>query len=221
MASFERYAGVEVELRDNGVVVATLNRPERLNSFNGAMRQDIHRLLCEVTESDDARALVMTGAGRAFCSGADLTAEDRRGWPIKPHEPMFGWGTSLLEMPKPTVCALNGLAAGGGLGLALLFDIRVCSEDARLMPIWMKRAIHPDDLITWTLPRLVGYSRALEWLYLAEEIPVEMALVTGMVNHVRPSEDVLPAALEIADRLALAPPAHMAMTKKRAHSRQR
>ena len=131
------------------------------------MRQVIGRLLGEVSSDDEARVFVMTGAGRAFCSGADLTAEDRRGWPIRTHEPMFGWCTDLLEMPKPTICALNGLAAGGGLGLSLLFDISICSSEGRLLPIWMKRAIRPDDLITWTLPRLVGYSRALGRLQLS------------------------------------------------------
>lgn len=214
MGSFEGYECVDVELTDAGVVIATLNRPERLNSFNGQMRQDIHRLIGEVGADPAARVFVMTGAGRAFCSGADLTADDRRGWPIATHEPMFEWCTALLELPKPTICALNGLAAGGGLGLALLFDIRVCADDARLLPIWMKRAIHPDDLITWTLPRLVGYSRALEWLYTAEEIPVDAAHAAGMVNHVRPTDEVLPAALELAAGLAAGPPAHLAMTKQ-------
>lgn len=214
MGSYEGYTSVEVQLSEDGVVLATLNRPERLNSFNGQMREDIHRLLGEVTADEQARVFVMTGAGRAFCSGADLTAEDRRGWPIQAHEPMFEWCTKLLEMPKPTICALNGVAAGGGLGLALLFDIRVCADDARLLPIWMKRAIHPDDLITWTLPRLVGYSRALEWLYTADEIPVDVAHAAGMVNHVTSAGDVLPAALELAGRLAVGPPMHMALTKR-------
>ena len=214
MGSYEGYTCVEVDMRDDGVVLATLNRPDRLNSFNGQMREDIHRLLGEVGGDDEARVLVMTGAGRAFCSGADLTAEDRRGWPIAAHEPLFEWCTQLLEMPKPTICAVNGLAAGGGLGLALLFDIRVCAADARLLPIWMKRAIHPDDLITWTLPRLVGYSRALEWLYRAEEIPVEAAHAAGMVNHVRPAGEVLELALELAAELAAGPPMHLALTKQ-------
>jgi 2-(1,2-epoxy-1,2-dihydrophenyl)acetyl-CoA isomerase len=113
MTRYDGYTGVEVQVHDDGIVVCTLNRPERLNAFDGQMRQDIHRLLYEVSSDDEARVFVMTGAGRAFCSGADLTAKDRRGWPIRAHEPMFGWCTDLLEMPKPTICALNGLAAGG------------------------------------------------------------------------------------------------------------
>ena len=214
MTRYNGYTGVEVEVYDDGVVVCTLNRPDRLNAFDGQMRQVIRRLLGEVSSDDEARVFVMTGAGRAFCSGADLTAEDRRGWPIRTHEPMFGWCSDLLEMPKPTICALNGLAAGGGLGLSLLFDIRICSSEARLLPIWMKRAIHPDDLITWTLPRLVGYSRALEWLYEAEEIPVSVALQAGMINHVVDPDEVLARTMELAHRLAAGPTAHHAMTKQ-------
>jgi 2-(1,2-epoxy-1,2-dihydrophenyl)acetyl-CoA isomerase len=214
MTRYDGYTGVEVEVHDDGIVVCTLNRPERLNAFDGQMRQDIHRLLYEVSSDDEARVFVMTGAGRAFCSGADLTAKDRRGWPIRAHEPMFGWCTDLLEMPKPTICALNGLAAGGGLGLSLLFDIRICSSTAKLLPIWMKRAIHPDDLITWTLPRLVGYSRALEWLYEAEEIPLTAALEAGMINHVVERSEVLPRSLELARRFAAGPTSHYAMTKQ-------
>jgi 2-(1,2-epoxy-1,2-dihydrophenyl)acetyl-CoA isomerase len=214
MGNYEGYVQIEVEVRDGGVVLATLDRPERLNAFDGQMRADIHRLLDEVAADDAARVFVMTGAGRAFCSGADLTADDRRAWPSAPHEPMFAWCNTLLEMPKPTICALNGIAAGGGLGMALLFDIRVCARDARLVPIWMKRAIHPDDLITWTLPRLVGHGRALEWLYTADDIPVDVAHAAGMLNHVVEAEAVLPTALELAERLAAGPPMHLALTKQ-------
>jgi 2-(1,2-epoxy-1,2-dihydrophenyl)acetyl-CoA isomerase len=214
MGRFEEYDQLLVDARDDGVIVATLNRPERLNAFDGRLRRDIYRLLDEVTTDDGAKVLVMTGAGRGFCSGADLAAEDRRGWPTGPAEPLFAWCTRLLEMPKPTIAAINGVAAGGGLGLALLFDIRICSTDARLLPIWLKRAIHPDDLITWTLPRLVGYSRALEWLYLADDIPLDAALESGMISRVVEPADLLPAALDLAERLAAGPTAHFALTKK-------
>ena len=186
MTRYDGYTGVEVEVHDDGIVVCTLNRPESLNAFDGQMRQDIHRLLYEVSSDDEARVFVMTGAGRAFCSGADLTAKDRRGWPIRSHEPMFGWCTDLLEMPKPTICALNGLAAGGGLGLSLLFDIRICSSTAKLLPICMKRAIHPDDLITWTLPRLVGYSRALARLAIVQPEAVIPSIAQSLsFSHLR------------------------------------
>jgi 2-(1,2-epoxy-1,2-dihydrophenyl)acetyl-CoA isomerase len=120
----------------------------------------------------------------------------------------------LLEMPKPTIAAVNGVAVGGGLGLALLCDMRICSTKARLLPIWMKRAIHPDDLITWTLPKLVGYGRALEWLYLAEDIDLDAAERAGMINQITSPEDLMPRTLELAKRLAAGPTKHMALTKQ-------
>ena len=211
---YPEYEALQVEVRDDGVVIATLDRPERLNSFDGPMRHSIRALVQRVRDDDEARVLVFTGSGRGFCSGADLGAEDQRTWPSGPTEPRFAWTAELLELPKPTIAAINGVAAGGGLGLALLCDIRICSSDARLIPIWLKRAIHPDDLITWTLPRQVGYSRALRWLYLADDIPLDEAEQTGLVHQVVPPEQVMEEALVLATRLAAGPTAHFGMAKQ-------
>ena len=169
-APYGELSGLDVARRDNGVLVATLNRPERLNAFDGGLRYALRQFIDQAAADDDARAVVLTGAGRAFCSGADLSAQDKRTWPTGKSEPVFAWCADLLQMPKPTIAAVNGVAAGGGLGLALLCDIRICADNARLIPIWNKRGIHPDDLVTWTLPKLVGYARALYWLYKAEDI---------------------------------------------------
>lgn len=214
MGRYQGYEEMLVEAGDDGVVAVTLNRPERLNSFNGTLRVGIRRLLDEFANDDDGRVMVMTGAGRAFTAGADLSPDERTGWPTAPSEPMFAWCLDLLEMPKPTIAAVNGVAAGGGLGLALLFDIRLCAESARLLPIWLKRAIHPDDLITWTLPRLVGYSRALEWLYLAEEIPLAQAESLGMISRIVPDAELMGEAMTLARRLAAGPTAHYGLTKQ-------
>ncbi|MCP5032282.1 MAG: enoyl-CoA hydratase/isomerase family protein, partial [Actinomycetia bacterium] len=158
---YRSYEALETELTEDGVLTVTLDRPERLNAFNGPLRRSIRSIIDDAAVDAEVRVFVLTGAGRGFCSGADLTAEDRSPVPVAPHDPAFAWCVDLLEMPKPTIAAVNGVAAGGGLGFALLCDIRICSTEAKLLPIWMKRAIHPDDLITWTLPRLVGLSRAL------------------------------------------------------------
>ncbi len=208
------YEDLELTLRDDGVMVAALDRPERLNAFNGPLRASIRRMIDEVGADDAVRVLVITGNGRGFCSGADLTAEDRRPVPAAPHDPSFAWCADLLEMPKPTIAAINGVAVGGGLGFALLCDVRICSTEARLLPIWMKRAIHPDDLITWTLPRAVGMGRAFEWLYLAEDIPLDQALSSGMVQAVVEPDELLPRALDMASRMAAMPPMHLALTKQ-------
>lgn len=214
MPPYAGYQTLDIDARADGIVVVTLNRPDRLNAFDGVMRHEIRQVLGEVKADDKARALVLTGAGRGFCSGADLTAEDKRTWPSGINEPRFGWCLDLLEMPKPTIAAVNGVAVGGGLGLALLCDMRICSTKARLLPIWMKRAIHPDDLITWTLPKLVGYGRALEWLYLAEDIDLDAAERAGMINQITSPEDLMPRTLELAKRLAAGPTKHMALTKQ-------
>ncbi|MDH3678578.1 MAG: enoyl-CoA hydratase/isomerase family protein [Acidimicrobiia bacterium] len=211
---YEPYEGLQTQIDGEGVLVATLDRPERLNAFNGPLRKSIRALIDDVASDDAVRVLVLTGNGRGFCSGADLTAEDRSPVPVALHDPAFAWCVDLLEVPKPTIAAVNGVAAGGGLGFALLCDIRICSTEARLLPIWMKRAIHPDDLITWTLPRLVGMGRALHWLYLAEEIPLDDAVSSGLVHSVVEPDELLPTTMDLAGRLAAMPPMHLALTKQ-------
>lgn len=214
MLDYADYKTLIIDARDDGVAVVTLNRPDRLNAFDGVMRHEIRRMLQEIGGDDDIRAMVLTGAGRAFCSGADLAAEDKRSWPTSREEARFAWCLELLEMPKPTIAAVNGVAAGGGLGLALLCDIRVCATTARLLPIWLKRAIHPDDLITWTLPKLVGYGRALKWLYLAEDIDLEEAQTAGLIQDLVAPEDLMAEATGLASRLAAGPTKHIALTKQ-------
>jgi len=214
MADYRSYEALQTDLDDDGVLVVTLNRPERLNAFNGPLRRSIRSIIDDAATDDDVRVFVLTGAGRGFCSGADLTAEDRSPVPVAPHDPAFAWSVDLLEMPKPTIAAINGVAAGGGLGFALLCDIRICSTEARLLPVWLKRAIHPDDLITWTLPRMVGLGRALHWLYQAEDIPLDEALSSGVVQSLVAPDQLMPETLELATRLAALPPMHLALTKQ-------
>ena len=214
MANFDYGECLLAECSETGVLTVTLNRPARKNAFDGSMRYAIRKMLLDVKAEDRVRALVLTGAGDAFCSGADLTADDRRAWPTRTEEPVFGWCTELLEMPKPTIAAIRGVAAGGGLGLALLCDIRFCAADARLIPIWLKRAIHPDDLVTWTLPRLVGYSRALKWLYLADDIPLSEAVAAGLIEPLCEADAVVERARALAERLAVGPTAHIALAKQ-------
>ena len=205
---------LQVDHRDNGVVIATMNRPKVLNALNGALRIGIRQLVTDLKHDRSARALVLTGAGNAFCSGADLRAEDSRPWPRRPSDPEFSWCVDLLEMPKPTIAVVNGVAAGGGLGIALLCDFRFCSDDTRLIPLWSKRGIHPDDLITWTLPRLAGYSRALKWLYSGDDIPLKDAEQSGLIEPLVPQSELLDNAVAFADRLAAGPTVQYALTKQ-------
>ena len=191
MGRYEGYETLAIEADERGVVQLRFNRPERLNAFNGRMRYEIRRFINEFATDDAGRAMVMTGTGRAFCSGADLADPDQRPWPTKGAEPLFTWCVELLEVPKPTIAAVNGVAAGGGGG-----------------------AIHPDDLVTWTLPQLVGYGRALRWLYLAEDIPLDEAVTAGLIAEVTEPDQLLPTAHALAGRLATGPTAHLAMAKQ-------
>ncbi|MEM7019866.1 MAG: enoyl-CoA hydratase/isomerase family protein [Pseudomonadota bacterium] len=214
MNTYQSTEELDIEITPEGILIATMNRPSRMNAFNGALRENLRNLFSTVAKDEDIRVLVMAGAGGNFCSGADLTAEDRRGWPTLSHEPIFAWCIELLEMPKPTIAAVDGAAAGGGLGLALLCDLRICSDRARLIPIWNKRAIHPDDLVTWTLPRQVGYSRALHWLYMAEDIPLNEAKDSGLILDIVAPDDLQSTALSLAQKLSAGPPMHHALTKQ-------
>ena len=206
-------SGLLVTRDSKGVVIATLNRPERLNAFDGGLRYSLRHFIDRATRDEDARAVMLTGAGRAFSSGADLGAEDKRGWPTGLSEPAFAWCSDLLQMPKPTVAAINGVAAGGGLGLSLLCDLRICADDARLIPVWNRRGIHPDDLVTWTLPKLVGYSRALYWLYRASDIPLEEAVSTGLILECVPNKHLHSRATQLTEELAAGPTTQLALTK--------
>ena len=203
-----------VEHCSNEVVIATLNRPEVLNALNGALRIGIKELVNAVKRDSSVRVLVLTGKGKAFCSGADLKAEDSRPWPRGPTDPEFSWCVELLEMPKPTIAAVNGVAAGGGLGIALLCDFRICSEKSRLIPIWSKRGIHPDDLITWTLPKLAGYSRALKWLYSGDDIPLQEAEGAGLIEPIVSENELMAKTIEFANKLAAGPTIQFALTKQ-------
>lgn len=212
MVTYQYCDELLVTLEADGVLLATMNRPAKMNAFNAALRRAIRDLLRDAKSDDSVRVLVFTGAGGAFCSGADLS--DLSPWPSSTAEPLFAWCLDLLEMPKPTIAAISGVAAGGGLGLALLCDIRICSDTARLIPVWLRRAIHPDDLVTWTLPRLVGYSRALTWLYLAEEIPLLEAEQAGLINKRCCDDALMTTTMDLARTLAKAPTAHLALTKQ-------
>ena len=170
---------------------------------------------CSTASAPSSRFAASTASATAGLANSSRNSRwATTSWPTAANEPRFAWCPELLEMPKPTISAINGVAAGGGLGLALLCDIKMCSTNARLLPIWMKRGIHPDDMITWTLPKLVGYGRALKWLYLAEDIDLEEARATGLIQDVVDPDELMPKALELASRLAAGPTKHMALTKQ-------
>lgn len=208
----------------DGVGTITLNRPNKLNSFEGVMRQEMVEATREIVGHAEVRAVVVTGAGRAFCAGADVTymgdALERNDYDAAMALVLSGGETARLlhEAPQPVLASLNGPAAGGGANLALACDLRLASERASIGQVFHKIGMHPDMGGTYFLPRLVGPSAALELIWTAEMIPAGRCLELGLVNRVVPHEQLAAETAEWAARLAALPPL-AAQAAKRAVSR--
>jgi enoyl-CoA hydratase/carnithine racemase len=182
------------------VATITLNAPERLNTISGAMLNELSARLLEADRDRDVRCIVLTGAGRAFCAGLDLAAQQQSakgtlgnlgGLTTAPGEFELRDAPPIVlhELDTPTVCALNGGAAGYGLDLALGCDIRLAADSAKLNPGFAKRGILPESGGTWLLPRLVGYAKAAEIAFTGRTLSAAEALELGLVNRVVPAEE--------------------------------
>ena len=209
--------------RVGDVGVITLNRPEKLNALNRTLMEDFEAAV-RATEEDGVRALLLTGAGRGFCSGADLTAPEGEGH-ISGRESLFknnmplGYPSLLLrEFPRPTVAAVNGPAVGAGLGMALACDIRVASESARFSAIFARRAFSPDYGCTQLLPMAVGMSKAMELLYTGDIIDAAEAERIGLVSSVTPDDQFFETAMDLAQKLASGPSLVHELTKRLTYS---
>lgn len=204
-----------VTLESHGAVaVLTLNDPGVLNAFGVRLREDMQQAVAQV-EASDARCLVISGTGRAFCSGANLNDPDRperdraaeaRGevksdledW----YNPMF---LRLRALPIPVVTAINGLAAGAGMSLALSGDIRIAARSAYFLQAFARIGLVPDCGSSWILPRMIGMARAMELSLLAERLPAETALAWGLINRVEDDAALLASAMAVAAGLAAGP----------------
>ena len=199
----------------NGVVTLTLNRPERKNAMNRAMFDELLAVFREVDASETDRVLVITGAGDAFCSGADLAD---RGSDTRPQLLRLHWvadiALALHRIPKPVIAKVNGVAVGAGLNLALGCDLIVASEQARFSEIFARRGLTVDFGGTWLLPRLIGLHRAKELAFFADIISAKEAAELGLVNRVVPADQLDAFVDDWATRLAAGPPLALAMTKR-------
>ena len=209
--------------RVGDVGVVTLNRPEKLNALNRTLMEDLEAAI-RASEEDGVRALLLTGAGRGFCSGADLTAPKGEGH-ISGNETLFkkdlplGYLSLLLrEFPRPTVAAVNGPAVGAGLGLALACDIRVASQSAKFSAIFAKRALTPDYGCTQLLPMAVGMSKAMELMYTGDIIDAAEAERIGLVSCVTSDDEFSERAMDLAQKLASGPSVAHELTKRLAYS---
>jgi 2-(1,2-epoxy-1,2-dihydrophenyl)acetyl-CoA isomerase len=206
---------------DAGVATITLNRPDSFNALNDTLTYELQDAFAEVAQDDAIRAVILTGAGRAFSSGQDLkstrgdTAVDRgefvRESLTKRYSPLI---TAMRALPKPIVGAINGVAAGAGMSIALATDLRLASDRASFMQAFSRVGLMPDAGSNYLLPRLVGLPRALELAWTARRISAEEALAMGMVNRVVPAEDLAREARELAESLARGPALSIALTKQ-------
>jgi 2-(1,2-epoxy-1,2-dihydrophenyl)acetyl-CoA isomerase len=203
---------IRYEVRDH-VAWVTLNRPEKLNAMSWGSWAEMELAIAAADGDDDVRCVVITGEGRGFCAGTDLTNQSTEAdWPERPHAGRPGRVRSrymatadIYNCKKPTVAGLNGVAAGAGFSLAVSADIRFASDQARLTTVFTKRAIVADTGSTWLLPRLVGPSVAMDLLYTARMVDAHEALRIGLVNHVVPHEEFRPRLEEFAASIAHGP----------------
>jgi 2-(1,2-epoxy-1,2-dihydrophenyl)acetyl-CoA isomerase len=214
------YTDILVE-RQDGVVTITLNRPDRLNAMTWHSWDEFMDALRKASEDDDSKAVVITGAGRGFCSGSDLmAAAEQRESP--PPQPTRAWKLhsgylapqEVVRCNKPIIAAVNGTTAGAGFGMALACDIRIASEAARFSAIFVRRGLSPDFGCSFFLPRIVGLSRALELMYTGEMIDAQEALRLGLVSRLTPPDQLLPTAMELASRIAAGPSLAIEATKR-------
>jgi 2-(1,2-epoxy-1,2-dihydrophenyl)acetyl-CoA isomerase len=207
--------------RDGPVAVVTLNRPEKLNALNATMWAEIESVCAALRDDDAIRVLVWTGAGRGFCSGADLSGgrAEREGPPPQ-GERLDEYGTvgrlalAVYTLDKPSIAAVNGAAAGGGLGLALACDLRVGSEKSRFITAFIDRSLSPDSGVSFFLPRLAGYSRAADLIYTGRPLDAEEAFRIGVLDRLVPHERLMEETLALAATIAAKPPLALRSAKR-------
>ena len=205
---------------DEHIATITLNRPERSNAFGGLMRQEIVEVLENVAVDKEVRVVVITGAGKAFCTGGDVdefaSGKVQAFSTVVSSErhAMCKAVLAINAMEKPVIASVNGNAAGGGCNLALACDIRIASDKARFSQIFTKRGVHPDWGGIYFLPRLVGYAKAAELIFTAEIIGAATAYEMGLVNKIVPHEDLQDATREMARRIAKNAPIPIAFAKR-------
>ena len=194
---------------DGPVCTVTLNRPERLNAVTKRLLEELIAAFNRADADDAVRAVIVTGAGRAFCAGADLEAGGRafdpalRGWNIATHRDGGGLVTlRIFDMNKPVIAAINGPAVGFGITLTLPMDVRLASAEARMGFVFARRGVVPEACSTWFLPRLVGIQQASEWMYTGRVFDAAEALAGGLVSQVLPPEQLLAAARALALEIA-------------------
>jgi 2-(1,2-epoxy-1,2-dihydrophenyl)acetyl-CoA isomerase len=209
------------------VAIVTLNRPERLNAISQAIREEVHAAVQAAQDDDEVRALIVTGAGdRGFCSGADLSGAaarraaggeappqaqgerlDEIGW-------VGRWARRFQYFDKPMIAAVNGVAAGAGMSMALAADLRVGSEHSRFKSVFIERNFSPDSGLSYFLPRVIGYSRAADLIFTSRTVLAEEAYRLGLLDRLVAHESLVEEAVKVASEMTGWPPLALRMSKR-------
>jgi enoyl-CoA hydratase/carnithine racemase len=214
------YETIQYEVAEQ-ILTITLSRPEKLNAFNATMQRELIEAFDAADKDDSIRAIIVTGAGRAFCAGADLSSgadtfdrNARRGAIRRLADGRVDYSDAdvrdgggqvtlrIFKCLKPVIAAVNGPAVGIGVTMQLAMDIRIASEDARFGFVFSQRGIVPEAASSWFLPRIVGISQALEWCYTGRVFPAREALAGRLVSKVVPPDQLLPTARQLAVEIA-------------------
>jgi enoyl-CoA hydratase/carnithine racemase len=205
------YTQISYDVADR-VATLTLNRPEQLNAFTNTMMREVIDAFDRIDADDEVRAVIVTGAGRGFCAGADLSgggetfsgggSDEKTSVPGVPRDGGGMVTLRIFECTKPVIAAINGPAVGVGVTMTLPMDIRLASESAKIGFVFARRGIVPEACSSWFLPRLVGISQAAEWCYTGRVFGADEALRGGLVRSVHAPDDLLPAARAIATEIA-------------------
>jgi enoyl-CoA hydratase/carnithine racemase len=204
------------------ILTITLDRPDRLNAFTATMGRELIEAFDLADADDDVRAVIVTGAGRAFCAGADLQAGgstfDLAGRRTGDDVPRDGGGQvslRIFDCIKPVIAAINGAAVGVGVTMTLPMDVRLAAEEARFGFVFVRRGIVPEACSSWFLPRIVGISRAMEWAATGRLVSAQEAAAAGLVRSVHPGAELIGAARELAREVAEhAAPVSVALTRR-------
>jgi 2-(1,2-epoxy-1,2-dihydrophenyl)acetyl-CoA isomerase len=207
------------------VAIITLNRPERLNAISAPLRSVVQAAVKDAHHDDAIRALIITGMGRGFCSGADLTAAasairgtlpppttqaerlDEDGW-------VGRWAKMFHKFDKPVIAAVNGIAAGAGMSTALAADMRVGSENARFKTVFIERSLSPDSGLSFFLPRIVGYARAADLIFTSRTVDAQEAYRLGLLDRLVAHDNLLEEAVKLANEMAQWPPLALRVSKR-------
>ena len=220
----QEYAHLLLETTPDGVRTITLNRPDKLNAVNDRLSTEIYTSMEEASQDDAVRVIVITGAGRGFCAGLDLDPASRTEHMNAMNATRagrmddLGWvgrqALALVNCDKPVIAAINGPAAGAGLGLALGADIRLMQQGAVVTTGYIRRGLAPDAGVSYFLPRLVGLSRATDLILTARDISSEEAERIGLVSRVLPADNFAEAVADYAAQLAGGPPIALTLAKR-------